>query len=64
MTIMLPFWSTLKMGMGWKKIPFAIFPEMELLCGASWVHYQLIPGEKPFNLNCLGISARLTALFN
>ena len=37
---------------------------MELLCWVSWVHYQSIPGEKPFDINSSDIFtlyARLTA---
>ena len=52
------------MGMGVARTAFDKFPDLELFFGVSWVHYQPIPGAKPFEFNCSGIFARLTALYS
>ena len=52
------------MGMGVARGRTALekFSRLGTFFGVSLVHYQHIPGEKPFEFNCSGIFARLTGL--
>ena len=50
------------MGMGVARAALDKFSRLRTFFGVSWVHYQPIPGAKPFEFNCSGIFARLTAL--
>ena len=52
------------MGMGVAHTAFEKISRLGHFFRVSCVHYQPIPGEKPFEFNCSGIFARLTAHYS